>query len=159
MLSFSFSFKGMEEILQNLKKVESMRGQHEIIAEALVAGVRRNIDDQLDPDTLMSWPPLKYRDGKALEGLKGGIDYRLVNQYAFRIFSDSPWSELQQKGGTIDVGSGFMTFKVFGKTVRAHRVTIPARKFIPETDEGFQYTVGDTLEAKLQAHLLRMVGD
>lgn len=116
----------------------------DLVGTAIVAGVKNAFIRGADPETGTAWAPLKARHGQPLRDR--GVLMRSIHYEAH--------------GGSVSVGTNLiyaathqfgdsnrvpktaprLVFKVFGVTVFAKKVSIPRRRFLPETDGGLERT-------------------
>lgn len=155
----SVTITGLDEVQARLKKITAASGLPSVVGKAVVAGIRRTFDIGEDPNTGQKWTPLKSRRGSPL------LDTRKFQRsftYAARktsvtVGTNFAWAKVHNYGMTITPKKGkFLKFEVFGTTIFARQVTIPARPFLPESDDALDRVTDGLLIPALTAYFMSM---
>lgn len=153
--------EGLNKALEALERTRSARQLGDVVKELLVAGVKRNFQLGMDPDTGAKWAPIKNRKGLPLRD-KGRLMRSIHGEVTGSGFSTKvsigtnliyaathQFGDPERKPKTAKL----LAFKVFGVWVRARRVSIPQRKFLPFTDAGLDRMTSGQLRPTIEKYL------
>ena len=145
-VQLNMKLTGFEKVQRTLDELREMRAVPNILGKAVVAGIRETFDKSVDPNTGQKWAALKSRAGKPLVNsgrLRRSIHY-LARQNGITVGTNFAYAHVHQWGMTIRPRTKpFLVFEVFGVVVRAKKVNIPARAFMPDKEEGLRRVTHD----------------
>lgn len=151
MAGIEVEVKGLKEALQHLRDTQQARGLGNLVGNVIVRGVKRTFERGQDPDTGEKWKPIKNRHGQPLRDLgrlMRSIHYEKTGDgfdTKVSVGTNLIYAATHQFGDPhrVPVNAKRLVFQVMGVTVFAKKVSIPRRKYLPETDQGlFRATNG-----------------
>lgn len=157
----SVRIEGYERAMQAMKRTASGVRIPLIISQLVTAGVKRNFVKGEDPDSGKAWLPPKHRDGqplrdrgrlqRSIHGVVSGHGY----ESKITIGTNVIYAATHQFGDPDrkPKRAAVLVFTVFGVTVFARKVTIPARRYLPETDKGLDRTTDGKLAPTIHKYL------
>ena len=148
MAGASIVIRGLRQALAALDRTKRGEEVPAILAQIVVSGVKQNFIRQEDPDTGKRWAPIKHRAGiplrdrgrlmRSIHAQKRGRGYSATINVGTNVI----YAATHQFGDPSrkPKNASRLIFKVFGVTVAAKEVSIPARPFMPLTDKGLDRT-------------------
>lgn len=157
MSGFAIRIQGMDLALRTSKATQATTARLPgFIGNVVVAGIKRNFVKAQDPETGATWAPIKNRAGRPLRDtgrLQRSIHYE-AGARSVSIGTNVIYAATHQFGDPNRVPrfAKRLIFKVFGVTVAAKKVSIPQRRFMPETDKGLTF-VAPNLRVQIESIL------
>lgn len=155
MAGASIRVTGLASALRKLNDVKRSTQLVNAIATLVVAGVKMNFVRGVDPETRTKWAPIKHRKGEPLRN-KGrlmrsihaekqgvGFNYRVTVGTNLIYAATHQFGDAERKPRNAKV----LAFKVYGVPVFARSVSIPRRRFLPETAAGLAFTTDNKIDS------------
>lgn len=159
MAGASIKVTGLGAAQRKVQKTEkaATKSVPDLVGTLVVAGVKSTFFKGEDPDTGTAWAPIKNRKGQPLRDtgrLMRSIHYEKRGT-SVSIGTNLIYALTHQKGDPNRVPrfAKYLVFEVMGVTVRAKKVSIPQRRFLPETDEGLNRATDGMLQPSIDKFL------
>jgi len=161
MAGASIRIEGFQRAMQALERTASGVRIPLIIQQLVVSGVKNNFVEGINPDTGAAWLSPKYRNGQPLRD-RGRLQRSIHGQVSGRgyrskvaVGTNVVYAATHQFGDPSrkPKNAERLVFEVFGMKVFAKEVSIPARRFLPETEKGLERTTDGKLAPTIEKYL------
>lgn len=161
MAGITISLRGVAEAQRKLALTRAAHRLPDIIGTLVVSGVKATFVRGENPDTGALWLALNGRRGQPLRDkgrLQRSIHYeRSGSGMKSRVLvgTNLIYAATHQFGdpNRVPKTAKVLVFKMFGQTVVARRVSIPARRFLPQTDAGLNRATDGRLEPTIEKYM------